>query len=172
MNRKVTRLILCIFLFFSMPITANGQTTKNSDLEILNTKLNHIISGKGISRVYGSARGRILSSVGLQLSDEGNGVIGVYAETLCHKGVEEIYMVIYLDIWDERIQDWITINDYEYIWKSSEYPDKDLTDVSVSFLVEDLSRGRTYSLRASHLVTGFDSSSEMMFSETDGIVLN
>lgn len=171
MNKRVLKLIFFIIVALSVPITVNAKTVEPPNLEILNTKLHCISSGNGMSRVSGTARGRILSSVGLQLSDEGDGVIGVYAETLCHRGVKEICMAIYLDIWDDEIQDWITINDWEYTWKSSEYPDRELTDVSVSFLIDDLPRGRTYSLRANHLAVGLDSSSEIMFSETDGIVL-
>lgn len=171
MNKKVMSFIMVLFLIVLMPVTVNAKITEPSNAKVLDTKLHYTVSEKGMSRVTGTARGRILSSVGLQLTDEGNGEIGVYAETLCHKGVKEIYMVIYLDVWDEGIQDWVTINDYEYNWKASEYPDRDLTDVSVSFLVEGLPRGRTYSLRANHLATAFDSSSEVMFSETDGIIL-
>lgn len=174
MKRK-NFLIICMALLFLMAMTMVAYA-KNSEwivhTDILETRLRNTISTNNVSQVRGSARGRVLSSAGLQISDEGRGVLGVYAETLCHTAVKEIYMTIYLDVWDEEIQDWITLDAYEYEWKASDSPNRDLTDVSVSFLLEGLPRGRTYSLRGAHAARNFDGIAETMSSATSGIVLD
>lgn len=171
-KRSVIRLLLIGMLAFSMPISVSA---KSSDLldraDVLDTQLQHIVSSNSISKVRGAARGRVLSSVELQLSDEGSGVIGVYAETLCHTAVKEIYMTIYLDVWDDNLQDWVMVDNYEYNWKASDNPNESLTDVSVSFSLEGLPRGRMYSLRGAHAAKNFNNVSEVMSSATDGIVL-
>lgn len=170
---NIIKLLLTAVLIFSVPVTVNAET---SDLfmqaDAVDGQLQNIMSNNSISKVRGVTRGRVLSSVELQLSDEGNGVIGVYAATLCHTAVKEIYMTMYLDVWDENQQDWVMVDDYEYRWKASDNPDKDLTDVSVSFLLEGLPRGRTYSLRGAHAAKNFNNVMEVMASETDGITLN
>lgn len=172
MNKKIMRVILSVMMLFCMPVSVWAQENNwINDAEVLDSNMQYIINNNNVSRVKGVTRGRVISSVGLQLSDEGDGVIGVYAETLCHTAVKEIYMVIYLDVWDDEIQDWVTLNDYEYTWKASDYPDRDLTDVSVSFLLEGLPRGKTYSLRGRHGAKNFTNTIELMASETDGITL-
>lgn len=171
-KQRIMSFCLMLVLAFSMPLTVHA---KNSDWRLqadtLDVQVYDIMSNNSISKILGAARGRVLSSAELQLSDEGNGVIGVYANTLCHTAVKEIYMTIYLDVWDEDIQDWRMVDHYEYNWKASDNPGKDLSAVSVSFLLEGLTRGKTYSLRGTHAARNFDNISEVMSSETSGIVL-
>lgn len=170
-NILITLLVLMFLLDASIVSYASGREWVNQ-ADSLETHFRHIISTEDISQVFGSARGRVLSSAGLQISDEGQGVLGVYAETLCHTSVKQIYMTIYLDVWDEERQDWVTLDLYDYEWKASDNPDRNLTDVSVSFELEGLPRGRTYSLRGTHIAKNFDNITEVMSSETSGIVLD
>ena len=56
------------------------------------------------------ARGRYIASSGVSITNEGYGVLGVYADTLAHVAVKKIKMTIYLDQWDEDSEDWVQIN--------------------------------------------------------------
>lgn len=171
-KNKIAKLFVSIILIFSFIIPAYAQyDVSNMNPQVLDTQMIKVITDDHISSVRGVARGRLLSLAELQISNDGDGVLGVYAETLCHIPVDKIYMTIYLDVWDESTQDWITINSFPYEWSASDYPNKDLTDVSVSFDVTGLNRGRKYSLRGSHAARGFDMAMEVMQTETDGIVL-
>lgn len=174
MNKKgLFRLMLIIVLVCSMPLVVNAETSDwRTQADTVSAQFKPVISNSNISKVRGTARGRVISSVELELADEGQGAIGVYASTLCHTAVKEIYMVIYLDIWDESIQDWRMVDNYEYEWKASDNPDRDLSAVSVSFSLEGLSRGGTYSLRGVHVAKNFENVMEAMSSETSGITLN
>lgn len=172
-KNRLFKFLLATALLLSIPFTAYAQ---NSDWlmrsDVVNAQMQDVVSNGSVSKVRGTARGRVISSVELQLSDEGGGVIGVYASTLCHTAVKEIYMTMYLDVWDEDIQDWVMVDNYEYRWKASDQPDTDLSAVSVSFLLEGLPRGRMYSLRGAHAAKNFNNVMEVMASETDGITLN
>lgn len=173
MKKSIMKILITVTLLFSMPFTANAKVGEwLTQANVVDSQLQDIESNDSLSKVRGVARGRVLSSVELELSDEGSGVIGVYASTLCHSAVKEIYMTIYLDVWDENIQDWIMVDNYEYRWKASDNPDRDLKAVSVSFSLEGLVRGRTYSLRGAHAAKNFENVMEVMASETSGIVLN
>lgn len=160
-------LVLCI----SVPAYANGNYD-TSKSKVLNSYLQENVYNNVISKVTKAARGRLLSSCSLQISNDNDGIIGIYADTLCHSAMKQIYMTIYLDVWDDSIQDWRTVDSYEYSWKASDNPGRELTSVSVSFDVVGLRKGRTYSLRGNHSAVGFDSSSEVMMTETNGIVLD
>lgn len=166
MNKKVKIFVVSglLILIISLPTYAQNQS-------ILNITLQKIISTNTVSRVLGTVKGRVLSLASLQLSDEGDGVLGVYAETLCHESVREIYVVIYLEVWDAPTQDWEYVCDYEYKWLASDRPGVDLTNASVSFDIEGLPKGKTYSLRAYHTAQNFENVSEMMTTLTDGIEL-
>lgn len=172
-KKNIMKILITVTLLFSMPLTVNAKSVEwLGQANVVDSQLQDIESSDSLSKVRGVARGRVLSSVELELSDEGNGVMGVYAATLCHTAVKEIYMTMYLDVWDENLQDWVMVDNYEYRWKASDNPDRDLTDVSVSFSLEGLVRGRTYSLRGAHAAKNFDNVMEVMASETSGITLN
>ena len=169
-GKNLGKFITTLFLIICMAFPVNAQI--KSKVNNVNMDLQTVICKDDVSRVKGVARGRLISSAELQISDDGNGVLGVYAETLCHIPVEKIYMIIFLEVWDEENQDWKYLSDYEYTWNSADFPNRPLTDVSVSFDIHGLRRGKTYSLRAYHSVDGFDSTYETMSTETSGIVLD
>lgn len=173
MKKRLFGFLLISVLLLSLSSTAYAKSSDWSvHSNVVNAQMQSVVANDNTSKIRGTARGRVISSVELQLSDEGGGVIGVYASTLCHTAVKEIYMTMYLDVWDEDIQDWVMVDNYEYRWRASDNPDKDLSAVSVSFLLEDLPRGRMYSLRGAHAAKNFDNVMEVMASETSGIILD
>lgn len=173
MKNILVKIFLSLMLVMSMTISTFAQNKDAiSNARQLDTHLQESISNDYVSRVTGTARGRLLSSASLQISNDGDGIIGVYADTLCHSAMSRIYMVIYLDVWDESIQDWSMVDRYEYTWSAADHPDRELTNVSVSFDVVGLQKGRTYSLRGYHSALSFDNLSELMSTETNGIILD
>lgn len=173
MKTRIFKTVMSLLLVLCISVPAYAKSNfDSSNSKVLNTYLQENISNNRFSKVTRAARGRLLSSCSLQISNDNDGIIGVYAETLCHSAMKQIYMTIYLDVWDNSIQDWRTVDSYEYSWKASDNPGRELTNVSVSFDVVGLQKGRTYSLRGHHSAVGFDNSSEVMMTETNGIVLD
>ncbi len=116
------------------------------------------------------ARGRYIASSGLSITNEGYGVLEVYADTLAHVAVKKIKMTIYLDQWDEDSEDWVQIDSksltYEY-----EEGGEDLNEASQSFLIENLETNKYYRLRGLHAVWSFDGYLETHATMTDGVLL-
>lgn len=115
-------------------------------------------------------RGRYIASSGLSISNEGYGVLGVYADTLAHVSVKKIKMTIYLDQWNDQDEDWEQIDSKELIYED-EAGDEDLHAVSESFLVENLETDKYYRLRGLHAVWSFDGYVESHATMTNGILL-
>lgn len=169
--KKIKRLItiLMIMLVTATPIYAQG-INPDDEAVVLNSDLKSVVLNDSTSRVVATPRGSVISSSGVQISDEGGGILGVYAETLCHNKVKQIYISIYLDIWDEEREDWIVVDHYDYDWQDKDHPN--LTYATVSFDLEGLTRGRTYRLRGLHAAKSYDSITEAMATRTAGIVLD
>lgn len=109
-------------------------------------------------------RGLLISVGYVQVSNENNGILGVYAETLCHTNVDRITMRLYLDILDPGVdkddydedEDWHTVTFYDYNWRKEDLPNEVLSAVSVSFDIHRLERGRFYRIRCGHYIYGGD----------------
>lgn len=170
LKRKILMLLSTILIIRSFPVY--GQVNNYSEQENVSSVVVNKQSSAIESKITKMPRGRVLSSATLQISDEGNGILGVYADTLCHVSVKQINLVIYLDIWNEARQDWQSVDSYRYAWSSTDSPNGSLSMAVVSFDIEELSRGRKYRLRALHSAKSFDSISETMTTETNAIYLN
>lgn len=170
MKKILSTFIVCA-LTFLLPIQAVAQTSNGETMASMTemTETN-IISNNQLSRVLGSVRGRFLSSATIQISDEGNGVLGVYADTLCHENMKDIYVTIFLEIWEEDNNDWTQLNMYEYEWHASS-PEEKLSMAGVAFDIENLERRRVYRLRSMHAVRSHGGITEAMMPRTEGIIL-
>lgn len=118
----------------------------------------------------GLAKGRYISSSGLGISNEGYGVIGIYADTTAHVDVKKIQINIYLDRWDVSEKDWVQVKQYKYV---SEYKTggEKISDLTVYFEEEDQPAGYKYRLRGVHGVWSFDGSVETQSTITDGVLI-
>lgn len=172
MMKKIKVLLFSVMVFSLLPATAYAQPrTLPQGAERVEAPMESIISTPDVSRVIGTPRGSLISLGTIQISDEGKGVLGVYADTLCHVKVDEIDMTIYLDIFNEETNDWDSLNYYEYVWKAADMTDHELTNISVSFDLYGLRRKRTYRLQCFHVVKDASGYSEALFSETFGLEL-
>lgn len=116
------------------------------------------------------ARGRYIASSGLAITNEGYGILEVYADTLAHVAVKKIKMTIYLDQWDEDNNDWIQIDSKSLTYEYKE-GEEVLNEASQSFLVENLETNRYYRLRGLHAVWSFDGLMETQSTVTNGVLL-
>lgn len=115
-------------------------------------------------------RGNVISTGILQITNRGNGNIGVYIQTLTHTEVDSTTFGIYLDRWIESEQRWSTVANYKYTYEKEDNPDDDLTVKSISFDVVGQPVDCYYRLRGVHMVTSGEMR-EMLNSETDGILI-
>lgn len=125
---------------------------------------------QSIDHTNGLARGRYISSSGLGISNEGYGVIGVYADTTAHVAVKKIQINIYLDRWDESKEEWVQLADYKYV-KEYKQGGATVNSLTASFDIEDQSAGYKYRLRGLHGVWSFDGNLETQSTITNGVLI-
>ena len=132
--RKYTAVIMmCIMaIMMTFQSLASDTTVKKQGIESI--------------EILNSTRGRLISSVDVQISDEGKGVIGVYADILCHEAMEEIRIGVYLER-QESTGSWVAVSNKQFEWLAEDYPNQDLTMAIVSYKVANMKRGEKYRLR-------------------------
>lgn len=134
-KRKYYKIILSIFIMIlAMQFNAyagesNAKKQGIESIEVLN-----------------STRGRLISSVDVQISDEGKGIIGVYANLLCHEAMDELIIWVYLER-QESTGSWIAVSHKQFDWVAEDYPNEDLNMAVVSYNIPNQKRGEKYRLR-------------------------
>lgn len=118
----------------------------------------------------GKTRGRYIGSSSISITNEGYGVIGVYADTLAHVSVKKIQMNIYLDRWDATEKDWIQEKQYKFVY-NNEDGSEDLSVAMEYFTIEDQPTGYRYRLRGVHGVWSFDGNVETQSTITNGVLI-
>lgn len=159
MRKRTQNLLICglvavIVIVMQFSSYAEMEIWTNEVQEIENVR---VFINEGTARTIGTPRGRLLSSVALQISDEGKGTVGVSSDILCHEPMERITAWIYLEQWDTTEEDWKVLESEHFEWNASDYPDENLTMAMVSYNIPKQERGRDYRLRGVYGVKDLDS---------------
>lgn len=118
-----------------------------------------------------TARGIRLSTAMLSITTEQDGTLHIVVDTFTHKDVDRIYEVVFLDMWDEKKEDWVQIEDWSFEKSKEETDDGKLSSYRVSFLVTGCELNHYYRARAMHLVEWDGDQMEGKATETDGVLL-
>lgn len=141
-KKRILIITVMIMLFATQSVSYASIGNNIQEVKVISSYNN-----EKTSRVIGSPRGRLISSVELEISDRGNGTIGVYVDLLCHKAMDKMMIWTYLEKWNPVTEDWSTVNNQQFTWLSKDYPDEDLTMAVVSYTVPKQERGKDYRLR-------------------------
>jgi hypothetical protein len=111
--------------------------------------------GDGFVRAVASPRGQLISSVQLQLTEEGYHRLGIYSEILCHTEMKRIKMSVTL----QRSENgsWVNVHRKDVEWLKEDYPDEYLSMAIVTYDVSGLSAGK-YRLKGGYSVFELDGS--------------
>ena len=117
-------------------------------------------------------RGRLISTVIVRITDEGNGTAGVSADIMCHEPMKKILMWLYLEQWDAESEDWIIMDTKEFSWKIEELAEgEELSMASVSYNVPNQERGKDYRVRGMFGAYDLDSSLQEVWQSDSGDIL-
>ncbi|MCI8268607.1 MAG: hypothetical protein HFG55_02890 [Lachnospiraceae bacterium] len=151
MKKMIKRcLVICsvMIMVLSSVVTAYAQSGNGSAGMIMREYQDENSVG-----VEASPRGQLISTITLQLSNEGYRTLGVYSEILCHQDMKSITMSINL----QRLVDgrWKNYNTQNFEW--TEEDDDHLSMAIASYEVGLLPAG-SYRLSAAYVVYNLDGS--------------
>lgn len=163
---------LLVFLFISsmMTLTAFADEFNSDDYPLVTPESVILPPERTKAEVWyrPKVRGDIIAVAHLSISNEGNGTIGVFAQTTTYLPIDKCRTRIYLDYWDENTKSWIMENYWDYTFLKENEPDGELIMPTILFNVKARHPGSVYRLRGLHVVW-LNSGSEGLSTETDGI---
>lgn len=161
---SVMVLILSTMNVYAMPYYVDGYTSVDEVSKLLPP-------GVKQSRVTESTRtrGDFFMKADLVIKDDGNGDIGALAVAYTAVPVDEAYITIYLDQWDEVDERWRQVDYYEAEFYASDYPDG-LTAPTVNTTFKKQKKGYYYRLRGIFGVM-YNNEYEGFTPVTDGILI-
>lgn len=114
-------------------------------------------------------RSSVLAAAMSEISNEGNGIIGVYAETMMHRTVEWACLTVYLERWNEDASQWVVCEDfYQEFLPEGTNP---LIFVNLQEYVDDEPTGYYYRVRAIHELEFDNGWYEAKVTKTSGIMI-
>lgn len=165
MKKKLLKMILGVAISVTCVTPVFGQGIYfTNPLKVVNESV------EGSKAVVKQPRGSVISTGILEISNPGDGEIGVYMQTLSHVDIDETIFGVYLDRWIESEQKWANVADYRFVYNKENSPDEDLTTKAISFNILGQPSDCYYRLRGIHIVSS-DGTREMLSSQTDGILI-
>lgn len=146
--KRCLKVIIVVTMILSFAIASYAQSSKwEENANVKEVTITHKTIEKGISKVEGIARGKVISSVLVELANLGKGTAQIYAEELCHIQVDQIKMVLNLEQKNEETGEWERVYRYEEEWLAEDEPDGELTMKAVSMNIYGLEQGQYYRVR-------------------------
>lgn len=141
-----TSLAICLAMIMTLSsaISIYAQTYQMSD----GTDVKEFSTEDSVG-IFASPRSALISSVTLELTQEGYRKVNVYSEILCHVEMEKIYMSITLQRKDGS--SWKNVRTEDLEWLKEDYPNTALSAATASFNVGSLSAG-SYRIRTAFSV--------------------
>lgn len=96
-----------------------------------------------------SPRGQLISSVTLELSDEGYRTLGIYSRLLCHEEMKKIKVAIMLQRYEDG--SWVQVHRKDVEWLKEDYPNDDMSMAIVTYNLRGLEPG-LYRLKGNYSV--------------------
>lgn len=169
MKNKLNKFLFITFMlviFNVIPAYASNVFYWNG-VEIQEYDDESVILPENVTRSTGQARGEVISTGVIDISNEGKGKVGLTIETIAHVRCDKIRNKMVLQKWDESLEDWIDVTSFEFEALQEDQPDKDLIYLINGVDVENLKPG-TYRARGFHAVYLGDLY-ESFSSKTNGI---
>ena len=169
--RKSILLSLILMVFISGNVYARDDAAY---YEAMNKKVDSELLPDTIKSSDGVAE-NVIRSEGLagatsRITNEGSGVIGVYAQTRMHIPVDWAYLTIYLERWHEELGSWQIKETLEKEFWPEDDADGKITAVTLSADISGQPTGYYYRVRAIHELE-YGDNYEVKVTKTDGILI-
>ncbi len=147
--KRIVIAIINIVLITSM-LTMNVYAKPYNPSDYTSVEEKSALLPKGIKEnkvsEHAQLRGDFFMGADLAISDEGNGDIGAVAIAYMAVPIDESYITVYLDRWDEASDRWRQVAFYDAEFYSKDYPQGlDTPTVNITFKSQE--RGYYYRLR-------------------------
>lgn len=163
--KRIMHILIAVIMILVMTMNAWAQTEMYDGVEVEEATIINMKVLDDEVEVIGVTRGRYLSSVELDLTDEGFGVAGIEAVVLCHEAMQKIRLRLTLEKYNGS--SWVSINEKEFLWTEDQV-EGDLSKALVSYKVGALLSGQ-YRLRANVAVRALTLQSEAMTTRTEAL---
>lgn len=164
----VASMMIMIFITssaFGMPYNPNNYTSVNENSELLPP----VIKRNKVTETA-KARGDFFASAELTVMNNGHGRVGALAMSLFRFPVDQAYITIYLDRWDDASERWRQVDYYEAEFYAKDFPDG-LTTPVVDISFTNQQRGKYYRLRGS-FAAFYNGEYEGFTPTTNGVLLD
>lgn len=162
-------LLITMMLFMVNTVYASELTWENvpghhNQSELLDQGQN---SSKDI--MIHPSRGEYLSTGMLEIVNQSNGSIYICVDTFAHVNVDRICHTVFLDQWDDRKQDWVQVDYWEFE-RTKEEEGGELSMMTDTITIKNVATNRYYRARGLHMVEIGDEI-EGCATETDGVLI-
>ncbi len=157
-------MLLMVNLAYALPNATGVSLSENYEPSIL------LVDGQKTSMNSEDevARGIMLSSGLIEITNQQDGTLHISVDTYAHKVVDTIFQTVFLEVWDEKNEDWVQINHWDF--EKTRDEDPELSSYHVGFTVTGCELNRYYRARAMHLVEWGDEA-EGKVTQTNGVLL-
>ena len=171
--KRVKQVIIAVLMLLSLSVRAVYASTPTwEELPGHHSQSILLKNGEKSSEdvIDSIARGTIMSTAAVGITDQEDGTLYITAHIFVHKNIDKAYQTIFLDQWDESSSKWIQVGKWDFERSKEEEEDGELSMYRVAFIVSGCEVNYYYRARGMHYVQIGDDM-EGKATRTNGVLL-
>lgn len=167
---KTIAITLIISIFCSFNVFALNHYNPNdyTSVDINSELLSEIVKSSSVHETS-KRRGNFFAGADLIIKNNDNGNVGVFAKAYMDVPVQEAYITIYLDRWDEEADRWRQVRYYDAEFYEKDYPEG-IIEPAIDIEFKNLEKGYYYRARGVFAAI-YNDNFEGFSPTTDGILI-
>ncbi|MEI3165775.1 MAG: DUF6147 family protein [Lachnospiraceae bacterium] len=168
LKRTLCSILICMLMMTNMAYAMPAISENSVDDDLRESVLLTDNEKTSSDSTNNSMRGIMLSAGLIEITNQEDGTLHISVDTYAHKIVDSIYQTVFLEVWDEKKENWVQVDHWDF--EKSKAEDPELTSYHVGFTVTGCELNRYYRARAMHLVEWGDEA-EAKVTQTNGVLL-
>ena len=168
LKRTLCSILICMLMMTNMAYAMPAISENSVDDDLRESVLLTDNEKTSSDSTKYSMRGIMLSAGLIEITNQEDGTLHISVDTYAHKVVDTIFQTVFLEVWDEKNEDWVQINHWDF--EKTRDEDPELSSYHVGFTVTGCELNRYYRARAMHLVEWGDEA-EGKVTQTNGVLL-
>lgn len=118
----------------------------------------------------GVRRGEFLAAASSEIINEQNGTMTIIVDTFAHHDVDKVFHTVFLDKWNDDIEDWQQIESWNFAEYKEDTEDGTISYLSTTLTLTGYETNKYYRVRGLHGVK-FNGDTEACATQTDGVLI-
>ena len=114
LKRTLCSILICMLMMTNMAYAMPAISENSVDDDLRESVLLTDNEKTSSDSTNNSMRGIMLSAGLIEITNQEDGTLHISVDTYAHKIVDSIYQTVFLEVWDEKKENWVQVDHWDF----------------------------------------------------------